>query len=298
MGTKSQKFVPVVAVLNMKGGVGKTTVSAHVFRALFQERVLSTLLIDLDPQFNLSQQLFTREEYDKRKAENKTIYSVMEPPSEPSLFKIKVTDEPPPSARSIGSELFYFRRSDPRTSLLVIPGDFRMVKYSLMDDNKQLASVRGRFFKFIEAEKSNFGVICIDCNPSSSFLTLCALQACTHVLVPVRPDKYSVLGLEVLNEFIDNVPSISPKPQLHIALNGMPRSMVGTDAARIEAELRGHAEFGVRTMARVIHESSHLKAKTDYTGFASDRKGPWSGVVRAELARFADELAGKIGVLK
>jgi chromosome partitioning protein len=296
VAAKTRKFVPVIAVLNMKGGVGKTTISAHVFRALFQEKVLSTLIVDLDPQFNLSQQLFTREGYEELKEKGKTVYSVMEPGSEPSLFKIAVSDDPPPSSRAIGAELFYFRNSDPRISLVVVPGDFRMVKYSLMDDNKKLIHVKNRFFKFISQEKSNFGAICIDCNPSSSFLTLCALQVCTHVLVPVRPDKYSVLGLEVLSEFVEKVPSISPKPQLLVALNGMPRSVKGTDASRIESELRGHAEFGVRAMARVIHESSHLKAKIDYTGFASDRRGPWSGVVRAELARFADELAGKIGI--
>ena len=39
----------VVSVLNMKGGVGKTTISAHVMRVLYHRHRLKTLLLDLDP---------------------------------------------------------------------------------------------------------------------------------------------------------------------------------------------------------------------------------------------------------
>ena len=53
-------LAPVVAVLNMKGGVGKTTISAHVMRVLYHIHQVKTLLVDLDPQFNLSQALIAR----------------------------------------------------------------------------------------------------------------------------------------------------------------------------------------------------------------------------------------------
>lgn len=47
---------------------------------------------------------------------------------------------------------------------------------------------------------------------------------------------------------------------------------------------------------RCIHEAGHLKAKTDYTGFATDKKGSWTGILRKEIGSFADELAKKIGL--
>jgi chromosome partitioning protein len=72
-----KKLVPVVAVLNMKGGVGKTTISAHVFRLMYKKLQAGTLILDLDPQFNLSQALFTRKRYEKLKEEGKTIFSAM-----------------------------------------------------------------------------------------------------------------------------------------------------------------------------------------------------------------------------
>jgi len=48
---------PVLSILNMKGGVGKTTVSAHVMRVLYHRYQKRILLVDLDPQFNLTQAL-------------------------------------------------------------------------------------------------------------------------------------------------------------------------------------------------------------------------------------------------
>jgi AAA domain len=57
----------VVAILNMKGGVGKTTVSAHVMRVFYHQLSKKVLLLDLDPQFNLTQCLMRRAEYDKVK---------------------------------------------------------------------------------------------------------------------------------------------------------------------------------------------------------------------------------------
>jgi chromosome partitioning protein len=89
-----------------------------------------------------------------------------------------------------------------------------------MDDNVKLKAVKERFLKFILQEKRSNNAIFIDCNPSSSFLTLCALHAATHVLVPVRPDRFSMLGLEILAEFIETLPTLSPKPQLLIVLKG------------------------------------------------------------------------------
>jgi hypothetical protein len=54
MAKASSKLAPVVAILNMKGGVGKTTISAHVMRVLYRTLRKKTLLIDFDPQFDFA----------------------------------------------------------------------------------------------------------------------------------------------------------------------------------------------------------------------------------------------------
>ncbi|MCP4353360.1 MAG: ParA family protein, partial [Desulfobacterales bacterium] len=54
---------------------------------------------------------------------------------------------------------------------------------------------------FIEQARKEYHLIVIDCNPSTSFLTGCALEVASNLLVPVRPDKYSVLGVEMVFEY-------------------------------------------------------------------------------------------------
>ena len=92
----SKRLAPVVAVLNMKGGVGKTTISAHVMRVLYHRHKVKTLLVDLDHQFNLSQALISRATYDRLKANDHTILSTMEPPPPMGLHNIKTSTSPPP----------------------------------------------------------------------------------------------------------------------------------------------------------------------------------------------------------
>lgn len=289
-------FVPVVAVLNMKGGVGKTTISANVFRILFERKRLKTLLIDLDPQFNLTQALHTRERYDKLKGDGKTIYAVMEPSPHVSLFEIKTSAQPPPLAADLVYTFFYFPKADPPCTLDLLAGDFDTVKYSLMDDSKKLNAVRKRFASFVQNSQESYGLICIDCNPSSSFLTMCALEVCTHIVVPVRPDRYSILGLDVLWKFVHDFIPITPKPEFLIILNGVPRSVGGTQIGLVETELRGHKVYGKRTLASVLRLSGVLQAKADYTGFATDRRVSWTKALRSEIAALSDELSQKLGI--
>ena len=57
MMSSDRRPSPVVAVLNMKGGVGKTTVTAAIFREMHRTKRRRVLLVDFDPQYNLTQLL-------------------------------------------------------------------------------------------------------------------------------------------------------------------------------------------------------------------------------------------------
>src|SRR5688572_1102509 len=92
---------PVVAILNLKGGVGKTTITAHVMRILYLRRLVKTLLIDLDPQFNLTQTILARSTYDKLRIAGKTVFSAMEPATVASLFEVDTSSVAPPDSAAI-----------------------------------------------------------------------------------------------------------------------------------------------------------------------------------------------------
>lgn len=275
----------------MKGGVGKTTISAHVFRHLYWHLKQSVALIDFDPQFNLTQTIFSQSDYEKHKANKRTILSVVEDHATPSIFRISDELGPPPSLDDVSVRVRYLVPR-PEINLTLIPGDFDLVKYSLISDPKVLTPVRNRFLKFIENTRQERNLICIDCNPSSSFMTLCALQAATHILVPVRPDRYSILGLKMLDQFLDEMPELANKPEIIVLLNGTKSTSYDPT---VENSLRSDPRFGPATMATSLHISKLLEASPNFTGFATDKKQNWR--VTPRITAIVNELGKRLGVI-
>jgi len=273
----------------MKGGVGKTTVSAHVFRVLYHSHGKRVLLIDLDPQFNLTQCVISQKEYDGIKAAGKTVMRTFEAPPSPNFFAVNTAVKDPPDPSAIIHRL---RRVTPNNDPYIdlIAGDFDLVKYSLIDDHNQLAAAIEFFKRFISKAKAIYDVIVIDCNPSSSFLTKAALSLATHVISPVRPDKYSVLGVQLVDRLLSH---LGLSPQQIILMNGVNRSKT---IGPVEAELRAHATFGPRVLVTRLHMSKLLQADQMYTGFATDRPVAWRDTLRKEILTLTTELTGRLGI--
>jgi chromosome partitioning protein len=280
----------VVAVLNMKGGVGKTAISAHVMRELYRTYGKKVLLIDFDPQFNLTQTVVAQNFYEKCKQDNRTILSVMEKAPVTSLLTVTNTVTPPPNLSDV--TILLKRLTDNSAWLYLVPGDFGLVKYSLIDDGARLTPIKKRFKQFVSNAQDICDLVCIDCNPSSSFMTLCALEACTHLLVPVRPDRFSVLGLEMLDAFVSDLPTLHTQPKQMIVLNDVPTT--GYDPA-VENLLRSHPKFGSKTLATQLFHSKLLAATPSYTGFASDRPAPNRFRVTKNIVALAKEIGNELG---
>jgi len=285
---------PVIAVVNMKGGVGKTTISGNVFREVFRALRKNVLLIDFDPQYNLSQLLVTRAQYEKYREDRRTLWHVMNPEGKPSIFTVSENDltQPDPVDRYV-VRLRWLRQQAKIVNLDMLPGDFRTASLNLIADYAGLRVRRQRFMTFIQDARNVYDLVVLDCNPSSSFMTRAAIEAATHLLVPVRADKYSILGLEMLREFIRGLPGLERPPQLMIVVNDVLNAAVQDE---VIDQLRSHGEYGPRTLAATIRHSAVLAAKTDYSGFAVDRKVPYSDTVAQRLRTVALEIATKAGL--
>jgi chromosome partitioning protein len=283
----------VISVINMKGGVGKTTITANIFRLIFRRRAVKTLTIDMDPQFNLTQMLMSPSVYSEALAEHKTILTAMEPTPDVGYLNIRTTDQPPPSPKN----LVYLRKyltKTPEVVLDLLPGTFGLVKYSLATDMGKLSKVESRFQHFIDLCKANYGLVVLDCNPSSSFLTQCALRVCSDVVVPVHEDAYSKIGLQLVSQFIKGLGRPKP-PGMFVVINEASRSGA---PSHVEQDIRKDKEFGPVTLANRIYRSQYLVAKANYVGDAIDRKGPYHDRLVSELIDVADELADALGVKK
>lgn len=178
-----------VSVINMKGGVGKTTIAALLSRYAFRPLNLDVLAIDLDPQANLSQ-AFMRERY-RQFIDNQS----------PSIVEIFNGYQPPTSSSTSPGPLDVTSLTIDIGShnLQVIPSRFdfsdKLVN-SLKPDERILA-------RFISDHFQDKDLIIIDCAPTESIFTRAAYHASRYILVPVRPEYFATIGFPLLNESLN-----------------------------------------------------------------------------------------------
>ena len=150
-----------------------------------------------------------------------------------------------------------------------------------------------RLAKFIGNAQETYPLIVFDCNPSSSFTSWAALQLATHVFVPVRADRYSVLGVDMVRRYIEQIVLDRPKPKMNIVINDVTDD--DPEVVKASQELRGHTVYGPLVLANMIKHTELLRAKSDYTGFARDKKVSHKKNVRSMLTKVAMEYADALG---
>ena len=156
----------VIAVVNQKGGVGKTTTAVNLTAAL-HDLGIKVLLCDFDPQANATSGLGL----DKRKLKH-TVYDVTinGVPAADAIVATKFGDVLPASADLAGAAVELINENNREQQLA-----------------KALASVKDRY-----------DLIFIDCPPSLELLTLNGLCAADSILVPVQCEYYALEGLSDL----------------------------------------------------------------------------------------------------
>jgi chromosome partitioning protein len=168
----------VIAVVNFKGGSGKTTTSAHLAQYLAL-RGYRTLAIDLDPQASLSALHGYQPEFDI--GENETLYGALR------------YDELRRSLSAVIRETYF-------PGLDLVPANIELMDFehdtpkALVDGNREEL-----FFTRLDGAlaevQDRYDVVIIDCPPQLGFLTMSALCASTAVLVTVHPQMLDVMSM-------------------------------------------------------------------------------------------------------
>lgn len=224
---------PVIAFSNLKGGVGKTTLAAHLSSCLSSLGRLSILMIDMDPQANLSQFVLPQGRFEELIEQDQSVLSLFEtslvygsPSPRRELLSVAMKHIDKPMIMDICSEVEFsefakLSHGNQRKPVFVVPGQFELVKYTLPKNANALDLLKQNFRDAIAAARKEFDVIILDLNPSSSFMIECALSNATHVVCPIRPDKYSVQGLKSLRMLINTAFGLRTPPEILPIFNGV-----------------------------------------------------------------------------
>jgi len=162
----------ILAVLNQKGGVGKTTTCCNLAYA-FSRMEKKVLVIDLDPQSHLSTSLGL---------------------TDPGL---------------IGVDSLFFDQAkavdmlkNVRENLQVLPAGYRLSEIEKLSSkgHQQVQVIK----KAIEPIQNDFDIVMMDCPPTSGLLNFCALYATQEVIIPVSSDYLAMHGL---SQFIKTLKS-------------------------------------------------------------------------------------------
>jgi chromosome partitioning protein len=204
----------------MKGGVGKTTLTFNLAFYIAYHWNLRVLLIDLDPQANLSQYSMGAGKYlEYIEADKGTIIDIFEQFSSSKAKKIEPNDV-------IYSLRNFYSNSRNRNGII----DLVPSKLELAWTLKNPTEKAHLLYQFLEKadEINNYDLVLIDCAPTESILTTSAYIASDLIFVPVKPEFLATIGLPLLARSMDDFHCKYPKSKMQmggIIFNG-PKSLI------------------------------------------------------------------------
>lgn len=195
----------VISTVNMKGGVGKTTLTVNLATCLAKNHNKRVLVLDLDSQISATLSLISPHEFAKIRKERRTLSYLIDAIIRPNIRRKRDIDN-----------ILYSSVCDIR-DLDLIPGDIELYdeyivsemlhKQAIIDEQTDFDRVWNNFEnilikKILEPVRERYDFIIMDCAPGYNLLTRSGIAASDFYLLPARPEPLSIVGIQLLERRI------------------------------------------------------------------------------------------------
>ena len=277
-----------VALINMKGGVGKSTLTANLAWqfAAYPKWAKKVLVIDLDPQFNASQYLLGPKKYQALiEKGQRTVWDVFEQgTATPAAGKSPMLQ--PSDVTCMVREFETGGRID------LIPSQLELA-WSLRNP----ALKERKLSNLVKKVEDAYDLILVDCAPTESMLTTAAYLTCGRVLVPVVPEYLSSIGLPLLAKSISEFEEQNEQDKVEvmgIVFNATEDYSPEEAKAKMDVKAFAKRESISIFASEVKYSKSYAKGAREgmpifWTSYAR-------GSVAAQFHNFAAEFALKAGL--
>lgn len=184
----------VVSIINLKGGVAKTTTTIQLAECLASEFSKRVLVIDLDPQTNATSALIGEEQWSILDEHYKTIFWLFEDKMK-RTSNFEITQAIQTGVSNLKLPTLSLLASSIR--LIDIQDDLHEISRKTSSMVGPMEVLKQCIFKYID----NYDYVLIDCPPNLGYITQNGLEVSDYYLIPTIPDKLSTFGIpQIINK--------------------------------------------------------------------------------------------------
>jgi chromosome partitioning protein len=269
-----------IAVMNTKGGVGKSTLVLAMAETLSARFGKHVLVIDADAQASVSLMLASAGNLHRLQVDGATLVDLLVA----AVLKKEAVDW----HRFVTADVSDVEEA---RTVYLIPSDMQLTLFEREVSLEQsMVQLRASIGDLLQQLRDAFDIVLIDCPPGLSVVTESWLREADFHISPVVPDPLSIYALEVFSYFKGRNPEMGFAESLGVLINM--KDEESAEGADCERRLRGNADN--RCFAQAVPRTPALQHAVQLSAAERPYDAKYPGDAAAALQAICEELLGKV----